>query len=98
MPQNRSRQRITAEIALKTELFVGLHGIGALILQLICAQLVHQADAPAFLMLVDNQASAFGRDCAQRDFQLRAAVAAKAMKDVACQTLRMNPQKGRAGP
>ena len=42
--QDGSRQLVAAQVGLETELLIGLHGVGALVLQFIGAQLVEQAD------------------------------------------------------
>jgi hypothetical protein len=93
MPQNRPGQRVTPQVALEPELFVCFHRIGAVILQLISAQLVHQADTAAFLVFVDDQASPLSRNRMQRDLELRPAIAPQTMKDVSGQALRMDAQK-----
>ena len=86
--QNLARQLVVAQIGFEAQPLVGFHGVGALILQFVGAQLVQQADAAPFLMLVDQQAAAFVGDRLQRQFKLRAAIAAQAVEDVAGQALR----------
>ena len=46
---------VVAQVAIEAQPLVGFHRVGALILQLIGAQLVEQPDAAAFLMFVDQQ-------------------------------------------
>ena len=46
-------------------------------------------------MLVDQQAAAFGGDAVERDIQLRAAIAAQAVKDVAGEALRVDAHQRR---
>ena len=93
--QNLPGQLVVAQIRLETQPLVGFHGIGALILQFVGAQLVKQADSAAFLMLVDQQPAAFVGDPLERQFKLRAAIAAQAMEDIAGQALRMDPHQRR---
>jgi hypothetical protein len=54
---------------------VGLHRVGAGVLQLVGAQLVEQADAAALLQQVQQHAAAFRRDPAHRQVELMPAVA-----------------------
>src|SRR6185312_2290386 len=72
------------------ELLVGLHGIEALILQLIGPEFRHQADAPAFLHFIEKNACAGLRDQRKRHFQLLAAVAAQRTEHVAGEALGVN--------
>ena len=83
-------QFVVAQVALKAELFVGFDRVGAVVLQLIGAEFVEQPDAAAFLVLVNQQAGAFLRDAFERDLELRAAIAAQAVEDVAREALRMD--------
>ena len=57
--EDRRRHLVAAQIRLEPQLLVGLHRVGALILQLVGAQLVQQADAAALLVLVNQQPAAF---------------------------------------
>jgi hypothetical protein len=95
MLQNAPWQFVPAEIGLEAQLNVCLDRIGAAILQLIGAELVHQTNAAAFLMLINQNSAALFADGVQRQLELGAAVAAQAVKDVACQTLGMNANKRR---
>ena len=61
-----------------------------LLLQLVGAQLVEQADAPAFLGHVEQHAPAFLLDAFQAACQLLAAVAAHGIEHVAGQALRVH--------
>src|SRR5208283_2772382 len=88
--QNRSRQRIAAQVGFEAQLLIGLDRIRALVLQLVSAQLVEQADAAAFLRLVDQQPAALARDAFDGNLQLRPAIAAQAVENVAGQALGMN--------
>src|SRR5439155_432704 len=68
---------VVAEILLETEIEVRLHGIATLVLQRIGADLVAEADTPALLAHVDEDASAFAGDLHEGLLQLVAAVAAQ---------------------
>ena len=59
----------------------------AAILQLIRAELVHQTDPAAFLMLIDKDSAAFLTDGISRKFELGAAIAAQAMENITRETL-----------
>ncbi len=95
MAQDGARQGIIAQIALKPELLVGFHGIGAVILELVGAQFVHQADATAFLVLVNNDAAALSGNLPERDIELSPAIAPQTVKDVSGQALRVDSQQRR---
>ena len=60
VPQDLSRQQIAPQIGIEPEALIGLYGVGALVLQLVGAQLVHQTDSAAFLQFINYSAAAFG--------------------------------------
>jgi hypothetical protein len=93
MPQDGAWQMVTSQVALEAKLLVGLDGIGAVILELIGTDLVHESDAPAFLQFIDDQAAPFAGYFFQSDLELSAAIAAQAVKDVAGEALGMNSHK-----
>jgi two-component system, LytTR family, sensor kinase len=95
MAQDRARQLILTKVRFKSKLLVRLHGVGALILQLVGPQLVEQPNAPAFLLLIDQQTPALGCDRLERHFQLCPAIAAQTVEHVAGQALGMNTHQGR---
>jgi len=68
---------------------VCLHGIQALILQAVGADLVREPNAAALLAQIQHQASFHLADRFERRFELVAAIAAQRSKRVACQTFRM---------
>src|SRR5260221_13414602 len=74
---------------------MGFNCVGALILQLVSAQLVEQTDSAASLVLVDEDSPVLSRDALQSQLQLRPAIAAQAMEDVSGETLRVDPQHRR---
>ena len=96
--QHFAGQLVAAQVGLEAERLVGFHGIGALVLEFVGAQLVQQPDAAPFLVLVDEQAAALLGDALERQFQLRAAVAAQAVEDVSGEALGMDAHQGRAAP
>ncbi len=95
MAQNGAGQIVIAEVGIEAELTVGFDGVGAVILQLVGAQLIEKANSPPFLKLVDQQPAAFGGDGSEGDFELGAAIAAQAVKDVAGEALRVDAHQGR---
>src|SRR5258708_5901572 len=66
-----------------------------MVLQLIRSELVHQPDASPFLLLVDQQSPALRGNRFERQFELRPAIAAKAMENISRQTLGMDPHQRR---
>src|SRR5580700_1697572 len=88
---------VVAQIRFKTEALVGFHGVGAAVLQLVGAQFVKQTDAAALLVLIDQQATSFFGDQVERQLQLRPAIAAQAVEDVAGEALRVDANEGRLG-
>ena len=84
-----------AAIRFVTQFKVRLHRIEAHVLQLVSAQLSHQADTAAFLLLVHQDAGALIDDALHCEFELLTAVATEGTKDVSCEALRMNADDGR---
>src|SRR5436309_11862474 len=70
---------VIAHVRLEPELEIPLHGVVAVLLQLVGAQLVEQADAASFLRHVEENASLLGRNLLERLLELLAAVAAQGM-------------------
>ena len=60
--QNCAGQLVAPQIAFKSQAFVGLHGIGPLVLQFVSAELVEQADPSSLLVLINQQPAALLRD------------------------------------
>ena len=81
----------------KAQFNIGFYRIHALILQLICLQFGHQADAAALLLLVEQNARALFGDAAHGQLQLQAAIAAQRAEDVASKALRVDADNGRHG-
>ncbi len=70
MLQHRQADRVVTLVGGKAQALVGFDGIGAAVLQLVGADLVHQANATAFLTQVQQHATAFACDGAHGGFQL----------------------------
>ena len=88
-------QGVGAAVGGEAQPAVGFHGVEAAVLQLVGAQLIHQADAPALLGLIEQHTGAGASDAAQGQFELGAAVAALRRKSIARQALGVNPYQGR---
>src|SRR5207248_6218521 len=74
---------------------VGFHRVRAFVLQGVSANLVEDANAAAFLLLVDDRAAAFCFDHLHRAVKLRPTIAFSGSKHVSCQTLRMDAYQSR---
>jgi hypothetical protein len=88
---------ISAAVGGVAELFVGLDGIAAVVLELVGTELGHEADAAALLLLIEEDAGAGFRDFLESKFELEPAVAAEGAEDVAGEALRVNADEGRGG-
>src|SRR3989440_8820124 len=75
---------------------VGFHRVRAFVLQGVSANLVEDANAAAFLLLVDDGAAAFCFDHLHRAVKLRPTIAFSGSKHVSCQTLRMDAYQSRS--
>ena len=95
MPEHRAQHAVVAHIGAKTKLFVGLHRVGAGILQLIGLDLIEQANAATLLPEVEQGAPALCGDRLQRRLQLVAAVATQAEQGVASEAFRVHPHQHR---
>ena len=96
-PQPEKRQRaeaVGAQVRLETQPGVGLHRVGSLILVLICVKLVDEADSPAFLKLIEEDAATGLGDLLKSLFQLLPAIATERVEDVAGHALRVDPHQG----
>ena len=82
---------VVAQVGREAELEVGLDRVEALLLQLVGAELVEQADAAALLGEVEQDAATLRPSiCSQRLLELRAAVAAQRAEHVAGHALRVH--------
>ena len=77
---------IVALVGLEAQVYVGIYGVESFFLQFIGRDLVHQSDAPTFLLHVDHHTLAFLLDGLHGLVQLFATVAALASEDVARHT------------
>ena len=78
---------VLARVGLEAELEVRLDRVAALLLQLVRAQLVEQADPAALLREVEQDAAPLLLDPRERALELLAAVAAPRVEDVAGEAL-----------
>ena len=78
---------VVAQVGRQAELQVRVDGVEALLLELVGAQLVEQADPAALLREVEEHALALLLDAHERVLELLAAVAAQRVEDVAGQAL-----------
>ena len=74
--QRPRRKIIITAIGSEAEFFIRLHCIASAVLKLVGLQFGHQADAAAFLLLVDQHAGAGLGDHGERQLQLLTAIAA----------------------
>jgi hypothetical protein len=81
------RELEAAVVGAEAELLVGFDGVEALILELVSAKFGHEADASAFLVLVEEDAGAGLGDEAEGEVKLVVAVAAEGVKDVSGEAL-----------
>ncbi len=91
--QDLGTDAVVPQVLLESQLDVRLHGVAAVLLQLIGLDLVHQADAPALLMHVDDDALAGLVDDLHGRVELVAAVAAHGPEDVARHALGVHPDE-----
>ena len=85
--QDLRADAVVAQVDRQPELEVGVDGVQPLVLQVVGAQLVQQADPAALLGQVEQDAGALALDHRQRGLELLAAVAAQRVEDVAGQAL-----------
>jgi len=82
MPEHLRAAAVVALVGLKPEVHVGIHGVHALFLQLVCGNFIHQSDASTFLLHVDNHTLTLFLDHLHRLVQLLAAVASLTAENV----------------
>src|SRR5258707_12477616 len=87
--QDLRADAVVAGIGRETEVLVGLDGVGAPVLKLICLELPEEADAPALLIEIHDDAAPLGLDHLHGGLELPSAVAAHGVKHVARETLRV---------
>ena len=86
-----------AAVGFVAEFEVGFDGVEALVLELVGAELGHEADAAALLLLVEEDAGAGVGDGGHGELELLAAVAAEGVEDVAGEALGVDADDGRRG-
>ncbi len=86
-----------AAVGFIAEFEVGFDGVEALVLELVGAELGHESDAAALLLLVEEDAGAGLGDGGEGEFELLAAVAAERVKDVSGEALGVDADDGRGG-
>jgi hypothetical protein len=84
-------------VGLEPKIFVGLYGVATLVLEFVSLKLGHEADTPAFLLVIYKDASAGTGDHGKGHFQLLAAVTAHRAENVAGETLRVDTNQRRFG-
>ncbi len=92
-----SGQLVFAAVGGEAQLDVGFHCVHALILQFVCLQFGHEADAAALLLLVEEDARAGVGDFAESQFELETAIAAKGTEDIAGEALGVDADQRRCG-
>jgi len=96
--QDSGRQLVLARVDRLADADVGVDRIEPLVLQRISLDLLEEADAPALVeRQIDENAVGRRRNPPQRGFELRAAVAAERMKDVARDASRMHAHERNLG-
>lgn len=96
--ENLYRELIVTAVHRVTKVEIGVHRIQPPLLQFVGAQLFHQPDTAAFLMLIEKKPCTFLCDRTQRQMQLVMTVAAQRMEDISGGALRMNANEwGSAG-
>src|SRR5437667_6020909 len=88
--QDLRAHAVVPKVRLKTQRQVALDGVLAFVLQLVCAQLVHQADAAPFLVQVQEHSLPGLLDHLERAMELLAAVAAKGSEHVGREASRVH--------
>ena len=81
--QHLGSAAIVALVGLEAQAEVGIDSVVALLLQLVGSQLVHEADAPSFLLHIDDDAPSLLFYFLHGAMQLFSAVAAPASQNVA---------------
>src|SRR5690606_8857147 len=87
--QHRQADRVVTHVRGETQALVGFDGIGALVLQLVGANLVQQTDTATFLAQIEQRTTPLVGNGLQRGFQLEAAITTQAEQRIAGQALRM---------
>src|SRR5262249_33716204 len=81
---------VLAQVGFKPKRKICFDSVLPGVLKLICANLVCNTDASAFLLLIDDYAKTLVLNNAHRVVELAATIAFQRMKNIAGETLRMN--------
>ena len=88
--EDLSTSRIISLIVSKTQLSIGLNGIGALVLKFVSPELIQNSDATSFFRMIDNCTVACPLDSTHGHFKLITAITTKGRKHIPGQTLGMD--------
>ena len=88
--ENLSGKLELAAVGFIAKLKIGLDGVESLVLKFVSAEFGHEADASAFLLLVEEDTCTCICNGAEGELELLAAVAAKRVEDVAGEALRVD--------
>ena len=91
--QDRDGQPVIPVVGVKTQCVIRVDRVEAVILQFVGLQFRRQPDAAAFLVLVDHDTAALGRDSLHGDSQLFTAIAAQRSENFAGDALRVDAQQ-----
>src|SRR5260221_10107795 len=89
LAQNLNADAVIPLIGLESEPFVGFDRVEPLVLQLVGANLVREADSPSLLVEIQQNAAAFLGDSLHRRVSLLPAVATDRMQAIARETRRV---------
>jgi hypothetical protein len=95
--ENFRGQLELAVVGAVAESVVGFDGVEPGVLELVGAEFGHEADAAAFLLLVEQDTGALVGYAGEREVELVVAVAAQGVEDVSGEALRMDADDGRSG-
>src|SRR5260370_13054203 len=96
MENNFGALLVLARIYRQSKALVGFDGVRSIVLQGVGANFVEDADAAAFLLLVDDRTAAFCFDHLHRAVKLRPAIALRGSKHVPRQALGMDAHQSRS--
>ena len=96
-PEDFGGELEVAAVGGVAEFEVGFDGVAAVVLELVGAEFGHEADAAAFLLLVEEDAAAGFGDGGEGELELLAAVAAEGVEDVSGEALGVDADDGRVG-
>ncbi len=91
--QNQAGDAVFPLVGLVAQGQVGVHGVVAVVLQVVGPQLAQQPNASTFLAQIEQHALAFYGDLAHGFVELRAAIAAQGAKYIPGEALGMHPNQ-----